>query len=105
MSSLQLRWKHTVRIILLEDLPSGKGHSGEVMHVKAGFARNYLIPNKMALYATPENFVRLGRKDPNSETPEERRERLEREASEELNDELKAATLLSKYLKSKMVRI
>lgn len=97
------RWKHTVRIILTEDLPTGAAYKGDVIHVKAGYARNYLIPQKIALYAIPDNFLRLGRKDPDSESQEERRLRLEREASDELNEDLKASNLLSKYLKNKTV--
>jgi ribosomal protein L9 len=95
--------KHTVRIILVDDLPTGKAYRGDVIHVAAGYMRNYLFPKKIALYATPQNFERLGRKDPDSETAEERRQRLERMASDELNEDLKAANLLTKYLNGKMV--
>ena len=31
------------------------GFLGEEVSVKAGFARNYLIPQQKAVYATPEN--------------------------------------------------
>jgi ribosomal protein L9 len=99
------RWKHTVRIILMEDLPTGAAYKGDVIHVKAGYARNYLIPQKKALYAIPDNFLRLGRKDPDSESHEERRLRLAQEASDELNEDLKASNLLFKYLKNKTVSI
>ena len=74
------------------------------MEVKAGYNRNYLIPQKLALYATPENFARLGIKDPDEETPEEKRLRLEREAAEEVDEDLQAAKLLRKYLSNKVVR-
>ena len=49
----QTRWGHTVRLIALEDLPHGKGYEGDVVHVKAGYARNYLIPQGFAVLATP----------------------------------------------------
>jgi hypothetical protein len=95
---------HTVRVILTEDSPSGKNYKGEVIHVKAGFARNHLIPGKMALYATPENFQRLEMDDPDLETPEQKAARLAREAlSDEGARDLKAADLLKHYLRNKTV--
>ena len=101
------RYGHTVRIILKEDLPDGRGYSGDVMTVKAGYARNYLVPKKMALYATPENFERLGVTDPEAETIEEKRARLAAEAAAEEDEEaaadLRAADLLKHYLRNKVV--
>ena len=102
------RWMgHSVRLIALEDLPHGKAYRGDVVRVKAGFARNHLIPQKLALYATPQNFEKLGLVDPDVETEEQRRERLAREASATVQDEayLKAADILKKYLRNKVVRI
>lgn len=99
----QQRTKHTVRIILQEDLPGGKGYEGDVMHVAAGYARNYLVPQKKALYATRQNFLRLGMKDPDLETPEERQARLARERLESEDQDLKAADLLKNYLRNKVV--
>lgn len=99
------RLAHTVRVILTDDLPNGKSYKGEVLHVKAGFARNHLIPEKFALYATPENFQKLDMKDPDQETEEQRAERLAREAmSDEGAEELKAADILKHYLRNKVVR-
>lgn len=103
------RYGHTVRIILKEDLPDGRGYSGDVMTVKAGYARNYLVPKKMALYATPENFERLGVTDPEAETIEEKRARLAAEAAAEEDEEaaadLRAADLLKHYLRNKVVSL
>jgi large subunit ribosomal protein L9 len=42
-------------VILLENLRS-IGSIGDVIDVKRGFARNYLISNKKALYASKENI-------------------------------------------------
>ena len=97
---------HSVRLIALEDLPHGKAYRGDVLKVKAGYARNHLIPQKLALYATPQNFEKLGLVDPDVETEEQRRERLAREASATVQDEayLKAADILKKYLRNKVVR-
>lgn len=36
------------------------GVKGDVVVVKHGFARNYLIPRKYAIYATPANLGKLG---------------------------------------------
>jgi len=44
-----------MRVILREDIPK-LGEAGEVVTVKRGYARNYLIPNKLALEATEGNL-------------------------------------------------
>jgi ribosomal protein L9 len=99
------RWGHTVRLIAMEDLPHGKAYEGDVVRVKAGFARNYLIPKKKAVYATPQNFERLQIVDPDVETEEQRIARLQRESSMNKKDEeyLKQADMLKKYLRNKVV--
>ena len=58
-----------MKIILLENLKK-IGTIGEIIDVKRGFARNYLIANQKALYASKENIkqvekikVELGKKD------------------------------------------
>ena len=58
-----------MKVILLENLRS-IGSIGDVIDVKRGFARNYLISNKKALYASKENIkevekikLDLGKKD------------------------------------------
>mmetsp|Transcript_22923 Transcript_22923/g.33287 ORF Transcript_22923/g.33287 Transcript_22923/m.33287 type:complete len:248 (-) Transcript_22923:189-932(-) len=101
------------RIIVTTDIPDHNGgmYKHEVHTVKSGFARNYLIPEKLALYATPANFERLGVKDPDVETVEERRlrqeeeERLAKESSEGGGEDAKAADFLSYYLRNKVLKI
>ena len=44
-----------MKVILLENLAK-VGSIGEIIDVKRGFARNYLISNKKALYASKENI-------------------------------------------------
>ena len=44
-----------MKVILLENLRN-IGSIGEVIDVKRGFARNFLIANKKALYASKENI-------------------------------------------------
>ena len=58
-----------MKVILLENVKR-IGSIGEVIDVKRGFARNFLIANKKALYASKENIkqvekikVELGKKD------------------------------------------
>lgn len=99
------RWGHSVRLIALEDLPHGKGYQGDVVTVKAGYARNYLIPQKKAIYATPQNFDKFGMVDPEFETEEQRLARLQRESSMDKKAEqhLKEADILKKYLRNKVV--
>ena len=74
-------------------------YAGEVHHVAAGYARNYLIPKQMAVYATERNFERCGLVDPQLMLENEVTERDE----EEDNEDLKAADLLRKYLRNKTV--
>ncbi|KAG7370989.1 LSU ribosomal protein L9P [Nitzschia inconspicua] len=102
-----VRFGHSVRLIALQDLPFGKAYKGDVLTVKSGYARNYLIPKKMALYATPQNFERLKMVDPDVETEEQRIARLQRESSMSAGEEkyLKEADLLKKYLRNKMLKL
>lgn len=45
-------------VILTSDVP-GLGQLGDNCKVKEGFARNYLIPQKLAMYATPDALRRF----------------------------------------------
>ncbi len=47
-----------MKVIMLENIEK-VGLKGEVVNVKRGFARNYLIPRKFAIYATPKNIGNL----------------------------------------------
>jgi large subunit ribosomal protein L9 len=47
-----------VKVILKQDLAT-VGDRGEVVDVRAGFARNYLIPQGYAYEATPGNLKRI----------------------------------------------
>jgi ribosomal protein L9 len=92
-------------VIVQRDLDGGKGYAGDVIHVSAGYARNYLLPTKRVVYASRQNFQRLGLRDPEHESPEERRARMEREALEGSDKDLKAKDILSKYLRNKTLKI
>jgi large subunit ribosomal protein L9 len=64
-----------MKIILMEDVPT-LGRRGEVREVATGYARNYLLPKKLALPATPGNLQNL-------EHLKRQRERAETKAREE----------------------
>ena len=49
-----------MKVILLENIKR-IGSIGEVIDVKRGFARNFLIANKKALYASKENVKEVGK--------------------------------------------
>ena len=47
-----------MKVILLENLKK-IGNIGEIINVKRGFARNFLIANQKALYASKENIKQV----------------------------------------------
>jgi len=47
-----------MEIILSQDVPQ-LGKTGDVVKVKEGYARNFLIPRKLAAIATPGNLKRI----------------------------------------------
>ena len=49
-----------MKVILLENLKK-IGSIGEIIDVKRGFARNFLIANKKALYASKENISQVSK--------------------------------------------
>ncbi|KAL7570328.1 hypothetical protein ACA910_017174 [Epithemia clementina (nom. ined.)] len=94
-----------VRVIAVQDLPHGKGYKGDIVFVKAGYARNYLYPQKYIVYATQFNFLKFGIKDPRRETAQEKRTRLAAELENREDQDRKAADLLRKYLSNKVVKL
>ena len=63
-----------MKVILLENL-SKIGSIGDIIDVKRGFARNYLISSKKALYASEENIkeVEKVKKDLNKKDQEKKK--------------------------------
>ena len=51
-----VRTAKTVQVVLLQQLDN-LGHKGAKLGVAAGYARNYLIPSKRAVYATPQHVA------------------------------------------------
>jgi large subunit ribosomal protein L9 len=49
---------HHIRVVLTDDLHN-VGKSGELVKVRPGYARNYLIPRGLAVGATERNVARI----------------------------------------------
>ncbi|MFT3768015.1 MAG: 50S ribosomal protein L9 [Minicystis sp.] len=49
---------HHINVVLTEDM-ANLGKSGELVRVRPGYARNYLIPRGLAISATAENVARI----------------------------------------------
>lgn len=47
-----------IQVVLREPVKN-LGKSGELVRVRPGFARNYLVPRSLAVYATEKNVARL----------------------------------------------
>ena len=77
------------QVLLREDIDN-LGGRGEVVRVKAGYARNYLLPRKLAVEATASNVKQI---------ESERAALLKREAKERSTAELQAAQLQKLTLK------
>lgn len=75
-----------MEVILLERVPK-LGQMGDVVRVKPGFARNYLLPKKKALRATKENLAYF----------ETQRKRLEAVNLERRQEAEKVAATLSDF--------
>lgn len=73
-----------MQVILLEKI-NRLGDLGDMVNVKAGFGRNFLIPQGRAVSATKENVARF----------EERRAELEKAAAEKLAAAEQRATALN----------
>ena len=75
-----------MKVILLENVKR-IGSIGEVIDVKRGFARNFLIANKKALYASKENIKEV--------------EKIKTELSKKDNEKKKEAQKISEQIDGK----
>ncbi|MDC0988859.1 50S ribosomal protein L9 [Candidatus Pelagibacter sp.] len=75
-----------MKVILLENVKR-IGSIGEVIEVKRGYARNFLIANKKALYASKENISEV--------------EKIKADLSKKDNEKKKEATQISEQINSK----
>ena len=67
-----------MKVILLQDV-KGKGKKGQMLEMSDGYARNYLLPRKLAMEATPDaiNTMRMNDKAAAEKAAKERAEALE----------------------------
>ena len=79
-----------MKVILLENLKK-IGSIGEVIEVKRGFARNFLIANKKALYASKENINEV--------------EKIKSDLAKKDNDKKAEAQKMSEQINNKMYQI
>ncbi|MDA8706013.1 50S ribosomal protein L9 [Candidatus Pelagibacter sp.] len=75
-----------MKVILLENVKR-IGSIGEVIEVKRGYARNFLIANKKALYASKENISEV--------------EKIKADLSKKDNEKKKEATQISEQINGK----
>ena len=75
-----------MKVILLENVKR-IGSIGEVIEVKRGYARNFLIANKKALYASKENISEV--------------EKIKSDLSKKDNEKKKEATQISEQINGK----
>ena len=47
-----------MKVILLKTMPK-LGKEGEIINVNDGYARNYVLPQKLGVEATPDNLNKL----------------------------------------------
>ena len=80
-----------MKVILLQDV-KGKGKKGQMLEVSDGYARNFMLPKKLAIEATPDaiNTMKM-----NDKATQERIAR-EKAAALELSKKLRAMTLVVK---------
>ena len=79
-----------MKVILLENLRR-IGSIGEIIDVKRGFARNFLISNKKALYASKENIAEV--------------EKIKSELSKKDTEKKKEAQKISEQINNKEYEI
>ena len=79
-----------MKIILLENVRK-IGSIGEIIDVKRGFARNYLISKKKALFASKENIKEV--------------EKIKQDLSKKDQDKKKEAKLINEKIKNKHYEI
>ena len=75
-----------MKVILLENIKR-LGLIGEIIDVKRGFARNFLIANKKALYASKENITEV--------------EKIKTDLSKKDNEKKQEAKLISEKINKK----
>ena len=67
-----------MKVILLQDV-KGKGKKGQMLEVSDGYSRNFMLPKKIAIEATPDaiNTMRMNDKAAAEKAAKERAEAME----------------------------
>ena len=80
-----------MKVILLQDV-KGKGKKGQMIEVSDGYARNFMLPKKLAIEATPDAINTMKMNDKATQ------ERIAREKAEalETSKKLRAMTMVVK---------
>ena len=78
-----------MKVILLQDV-KGKGKKGQMIEVSDGYARNFMLPKKLAIEATPDA---INTKNMNDKATAERIAK-EKAAALELSNKLRTMTLV-----------
>ncbi len=74
-----------MKVILLENLKKF-GSIGDVIDVKRGFARNFLISNKKAIYASKENIKEVEKIKTNLKEKDEAKKKSAKDLFNKIND-------------------
>ena len=74
-----------MKVILLENLRR-IGSIGEIIEVKRGFARNFLISNKKALYASKENIAEVEKIKSELSKKDTEKKKIAQKISEQINN-------------------
>ena len=83
-----------MKVILLENL-KGIGSIGEGINVKRGFARNFLIANKKALYASKDNIAEVEKIKGELSKKDNERKKLAKDIAEKVNQKVYKVKKLS----------
>ena len=80
-----------MKVILQQDI-KGKGKRGQMIEVSDGYARNYMLPRKLAIEATPDNVNTMRMTD---KAQQDKRQR-EREQAVALAAQMREMTVVVK---------
>ena len=83
-----------MKVILLENVKR-IGSIGEIIEVKRGYARNFLIANKKALYASKENIKQVAKIKSDLSKKDDEKKQNARKISEKINKKEYAVNKLS----------
>ena len=92
-----------MKVILLENLKR-IGSIGEVIDVKRGFARNFLIANKKALYASKENIKQVEKIKSDLSKKDDEKKQNAKKISEKINKKEYTVKNLALKIKNYMVQ-